>query len=271
MNSAEIKAAARRLGADLVGIAPISRFDNLPESADPRTFAPGTRSVIAVAHRIMRGAFRGIEEGTSFQNTYGCFGMNWPAQFFLAKTVYDLCCEIENIGAEAAPMLSRKYSDNAFEPDYMAYAHACGLGSVGKGGFFLTPEYGHRQRIGFIFTTLELDGDDVIECDFCKDCNACIEACPLNAYTEGKTTPDLSVCASCRNGAFPVPGGCDEVDRYAASCGRACMVALEDKVGNQFAEKFRKRSVWSLGKYGEQLNIGNQFTGGRCPDKFEGK
>lgn len=87
MTSAEIKAAARRLGADLVGIAPVSRFDNLPESTDPRTFAPETRSVIAVAHRIMRGAFRGIEEGTSFQNTYGFFGMRWQEQFFLAKTV----------------------------------------------------------------------------------------------------------------------------------------------------------------------------------------
>ncbi len=270
MTSAEIKAAARRLGADLVGIAPVSRFDNLPESTDPRTFAPETRSVIAVAHRIMRGAFRGIEEGTSFQNTYGFFGMRWQEQFFLAKTVYDLCCEIENTGAEASPLLSRKYANNAFEPDHIAYAHACGLGSAGKGGFFLTPEYGHRQRIGFIFTTLELEGDDIIEVDFCKECNACIAACPLNAYN-GNGTPDPALCAHCQNGAFPSNRGCEKIDRYAASCGRACMVALEDKVGNQFAAKFRKRSVWCRGRDGERINIGNQFSGGRCPDKFEGK
>ena len=270
MTSAEIKAAARRLGADLVGIAPVSRFDGLPAINDPRTFAPETRSVIAVAHRIMRGTFRGIEEGTSFQNTYGCFGKNWAEQFFLAKTVYDLCCEIENDGAEAVPLLSRKYADKEFEPDYQAYAHVCGLGSTGKGGFFLTPEYGHRQRIGFIFTTLELEGDDILEVDFCKECNACMDACPLNAY-EGSGTPDLSLCVHCRNGAFTNENSCDKIDRYAASCGRACMVALENKVGNKFAEKFRKRSVWSRGRDGEQLNLGNQFTGGRCPDKFEGK
>ena len=270
MNSAEIKAAARRLGADLVGIAPVSRFDNLPEAADPRTFAPETRSVITVAHRIMRGAFRGIEEGTSFQNTYGCFGMNWSESFFLARTVYDLCCEIESCGAEASPLLSREYAGNKFVPDYMAYAHACGLGSVGKGGFFLTPEYGHRQRFGFIFTTLELDGDEVIECDFCKDCNACIKGCPLGAYNSDGTL-DLSVCQNCRNGSFPQPGSCDHIDRYAASCGRACMNALEEKITNRFNAKFRKRSVWSLGRDGEVITNANEFTGGRCPDKFGGK
>lgn len=269
MNSAEIKAAARRLGADLVGIAPISRFDALAEAAHPCTFAPETRSVIVVAHRIMRGAIRGIEEGTSFNNSYGCFGLTWSEAHFLAKTVYDLCCEIENSGAEASPLLAREYSGNDFAPDENFYAHAAGLGSTGKGGFFLTPEYGHRQRFGFIFTTLELEGDDMIECDFCKDCNACIDACPLNGYKEDNSV-DYAVCRSCRNGAFPVPGSCKPVDRYAAACGRACMVALEDKVGNRFVEKFRKRSVWQLDLHGEVIT-GNQFTGGRCPEKFEGK
>ena len=270
MNSAEIKEAARRLGADLVGIAPVTRFDGMPQSADPRTLVPGTRSVIVVAHRIMRGTLRGVEEGTSFGNTYHCYGFNWSESFFLSKTVYDLCCEIENSGAEATPLLSRKYSGNDFIPDYMAYAHAAGLGSVGKGGFFLTPEYGHRQRFGFIFTNLELEGDEIIECDFCKDCDACIKGCPLNALTAGKGL-DLNICRKCRNGAWDSPGGSDDVDRYAAACGRACMVALEDKVGNRFVEKFRKRSVWSRDAYGEPLNNGNLFSGGRCPDKMGGK
>lgn len=270
MNSAEIKEAARFYGADLVGIAPVERFDGLPEHSDPRTFAPGTRSVIAIAHRIMRGALRGIEEGTSFSNTYGCFGHTWLENQFLTKTVFDLCCAIENSGAEASPVMSKRYSGNKFIPDFKAYAHAAGLGSTGKGGFFLTPEYGHRQRFAFIFTTLELEGDPIIECDFCDNCDACIKACPLGAWnSENKL--DIELCKHCRNGAFHTPDGAEDVDRCAASCGRACMVALEDKVGNRFAEKFRKRSVWQLGLDGAPISNGNQFAGGKCPDKFEGR
>jgi hypothetical protein len=78
-------------------------------------------------------------------------------------------------------------------------AHAAGLGSVGKGGFFLTPEYGHRQRFGFLFTNLELEGDEVIEVDFRKDCDACIQGCPLKALSAEKGA-DLSICKQCRNG-----------------------------------------------------------------------
>ena len=270
MNSADIKEAARFYGADLVGIAPIERFDGLPEQNHPRTFAPGTRSVIAVAHRIMRGTMRGIEEGTSFSNTYGCFGHSWAESQFLVKTLMDLCSAIENEGFEASPVMSKCYSGNAFVPDYKFYAHAAGLGSTGKGGFFLTPQYGHRQRFGFIFTTLELEGDDVIECNFCGNCNACIAACPLNAMAENAPI-DWELCKQCRNGATATPEGADPVDRYASSCGRACMVALEEKVGNTFAAKFRKRSVWQRGLDGKSVSSGNQFAGGKCPDKFEGR
>lgn len=269
MNSAEIKKAARSLGADLVGIAPVERFNGLPEISDPRTFAPGTRSVIAVGYRIVRGALRGVEEGTSFNNTYGFFGSSHMEKMFMSRTVYDLCCMIENTGAEASPVLSCRYDDKGFVPDYKAYAHAAGLGSVGKGGFFLTPEYGHRQRIAFIFTTLELEGDEVIECDFCQDCDACIKECPLGAYKDGSL--DLNLCRQCKNGAEVTPEGAEEIDRCAASCARACMVALENKIGNRFENKFRKRSVWQRGIHGESLVSGNQFTGGRCPDKFGGK
>ena len=123
MNSAEIKAAARSLGADLVGIAPVARFNGMPENSDPRTFAPGTRSVIAIGYRILRGSLRGVEEGTSFHNTYGFFGSAQMEKMYMSRIVYDLCCMIENTGAEAAPVLSSRYGEKGF---------ACRPGPAGK-------------------------------------------------------------------------------------------------------------------------------------------
>lgn len=270
MNSAEVKKAALSLGADLVGIAPVERFDGMEKSADPRTLMPNARSVIALGYRLTRGTLRGVEEGTSFGNTYIFFGQTGVEQHHLSKIMYDLCCVMEDTGAEACPVLGKQYSTNKFIPDYKAYAHAAGLGSVGKGGFFLTREFGPRQRFGFIFTDLVLEGDEVIECDLCKDCNACITACPLGAYSaEGHL--DLSICSRCHNGAYATPQGSEEVDRLAAACARACIAASGEKITNRLTGEFRVRSVWSLDQYGEALNSGNQFTGGKCPDKFEGK
>ncbi len=51
-------------GADLVGFAPISRFDNAPPRLHPRTIFPSVRTVVAIAVRQPRGALKAVEEGT---------------------------------------------------------------------------------------------------------------------------------------------------------------------------------------------------------------
>ena len=50
-------------GADLVGFAPISRF---PEDSAVRKLLPEARTVIGIAFRVLRGTYRGIEEGSTY-------------------------------------------------------------------------------------------------------------------------------------------------------------------------------------------------------------
>ena len=54
---------AKRYDADLVGFAPASRFDK----EDPifKIF-PQTKTVIGLGFRVLRGIYRGIEEGTTY-------------------------------------------------------------------------------------------------------------------------------------------------------------------------------------------------------------
>ncbi len=254
VSSQKVKEAARAFGADLVGVAPVKRLENLAEIHRPSTLAPATRSVIVVGHRILRGAFRGVEEGTNFGSTYNCYGADWSEDQFLSRTVFHLAAFLEEAGFEAVPLLSHRIAGEAFLPDYQAAAVAAGLGEIGRGGFLLTPRYGHRQRLAMIFTDAELEGDPETAPGLCAGCRACLEACPLNAMREerGETifSLDLSSCKICRNGARDTANRSDAVDRYAASCGRACLVALEGKIGNKFEEKFRKRAVWTRGPVG---------------------
>ncbi len=254
MNNHDIKEAARSFGADLVGVAPVERLDGLPEIHRPRTLAPATRSVIVLGHRIMRGAFRGVEEGTNFWSTYSCYGANWVEDSFLSRTVFHVAAFLEEAGFEAVPLLSHRIAGEAFIPDYLSAAVAAGLGEVGRGGFLLTPQYGHRQRLAMIFTDAAIEGDVEIAPGLCSGCRACLAGCLLGAMREeaGKMefSLDLTICKSCRNGALNDANRSDVVDRYAASCGRGCLVALEGKIGNKFKEKFRKRAVWTRGPVG---------------------
>ena len=59
----EFVALAKECGADLVGVAPASRF---AESDPVFKLLPQVQSVIGIAFRILRGTYRGTEEGTTF-------------------------------------------------------------------------------------------------------------------------------------------------------------------------------------------------------------
>ena len=189
-----VKMQAKALGADLVGIAPIDRFEGAPLQMNPRQIMPEARSVIAVAFRVMRGSLRGVEEGTNFGSTYGLFGFQWLEDNFLSRTTYELTLFIETHGFEGVPLFG--YAPEGMPkgapvaPDKPApnvivdlefAAQAAGLGCVGLGGFFLTPEYGTRQRMAMVLTDAELEPDAIADRSICGNCMACIDACPLGA------------------------------------------------------------------------------------------
>ncbi len=244
----KIEAVALRSGADLFGVASWERWKDLPSNQNPLSLMPDCRSVIAVGKRILRGTFRGVEEGTSFSSTYNMFGALWQERTFLAPAIYETAAALEAMGGEAMPLFGGFADDAPVQLDTKQLAHLAGQGIIGKGGFFLTPKYGHRQRFGLVLTTIELEADAIMDLGFCDDCDACLKACPLNALATGddKYKLDKTLCEQCRNGKLRTfDCAYESLDRLAASCGRACLVALEDKIGNKFKAPFRKRSVWT--------------------------
>ena len=269
MTVSDLRKIAEECGADFLAVAPADRWQELPPEKNPRSILPDCQSVIVIGRRIARGAFRGVEEGTNFNSTYRMFGKNWLEDKFLLRMANEIVCAVEKQGYDAVPlddaivpgrqsdMTGHGFAGNvAMECTY--FAHLAGLGSMGKGGFFLTPEFGSRQRFKMILTDLVLDADlPVIDLDFCDNCSACLDACPLHAMSEelteqGKFTRNNRLCLECKNGTCGDTYSREEkLDRLAAGCGRACLVALENKIANQFHQPFRKRAVWERDLYGK--------------------
>lgn len=294
MDTKSLKQTAKEFLVDDVGIAPIERFDVLPPEKNPKSIFPECQSVIVLSKRILRGALRGVEEGTNFNSTYSFFGANLLENDFLAMVTYDLTCWIESQGYEAVPLFGyANDADMAFgvpvapgKPvpnvvvDQNFAAQAAGVAAIGKGGFSLSPEYGPRQRFAMILTDCKLEADPVIKNTTCDGCNACIVGCPLGAYKKNTVKLgvsgsecevaelDLTVCKVCQNGAQVQGGRGGAVDRLAASCARACIVRLEkDKLcGNKFKNEFRKREPWALDPQrkiiscGVNVNVGGQVN-----------
>lgn len=283
MNSNEIKKYAKERGADMVGIASIDRFKRRPSESSPLVIFPECKSVIVLGRRILRGSMRGVEEGTNFHSTYNTFGYIWLEDNFLSRTTYEVTCFIEAQGFEGVPIFGYheegmpkgrpvgpgKPAPNVILSQEFA-AQAAGLGEIGLGDFFITPEYGTRQRFAFVLTDAELAPDPVSSKKICGDCGLCAAACPFGAidlknrktvgvppYTMEVAAVDYAVCRSCPNGAMLGGGRGSRPDRCAAACGRACVARLEatGKLSNKFEFPFRKRTPWALGHFSRSVEV----------------
>ena len=209
MTSAEVKALAKSLGADLVGITSMDRFEGAPMQMDPRYIMPEAKSMIVMAFRVMRGSLRGIEEGTFFSN-YSAMGYGGLTYLYIPMTVINLCKYIEDEGYEAIPLGHQsdwRAINNSGElkkdwsvpvepgkpaPDIMIHlriaAYLAGLGEIGYSKMFLTPEFGPRVRIGVVMTEMELEPDPIYEGpQLCNKCMACVKACPGDCISATET------------------------------------------------------------------------------------
>lgn len=209
MNAAEVKALAKSLGADLVGITSMDRFEGAPIQMDPRYIMPEAKSMIVMAFRVMRGSLRGVEEGTFFSN-YSAMGYGGLTYNYIPMTVINLCKYIEDEGYEAIPLghqsdwrainnyggrkknFSVPVAPGLPAPDIMVHlriaAYLAGLGEIGYSKMFLTPEFGPRVRIGVVMTEMELEPDPIYEGpQLCNKCKACVKACPGGCISADKT------------------------------------------------------------------------------------
>ena len=195
-----IKDKAAELGIDCIGIGNIERFQGAPKLMSPATYFPGAKSVIAVAMRIPRGTYRGIEEGTHWHN-YTFYSYKQLNTLFRPRLSYELACFIEDHGWEAAlhfpavpeghGTIQEPVRGDDVPPDVVCsvriIAAGCGLGEVGFSKVFLTKKFGPRVRLGLIFTDCELEPDPILDTgDICLHCGACTRECPGNAVPSVK-------------------------------------------------------------------------------------
>ncbi len=189
--TAEVKRIALEEGADLVGIAPISRFDDAPENLHPRTIFSGTVSVIALGCRMLRGALKTIEEGNYWQ-AYNCDSYQYLNEVLAPHMLRKIVIFLEDQGYTSVPIHNpfsshqgRPVRPGGTKPDGLLSLRvvgcAAGLGELGLSKLFLTPQFGPRQRMFCILTDAVLEPDPLFRGSVCDNCGECTRACPSGA------------------------------------------------------------------------------------------
>lgn len=270
----ELNEYAKSVGADLLGIASIDRFNEVDKDKHPCTIFPETKSVIMVGKRITRGTLRGIEEGTQF-DIYRVYGRDWLVNRILAMTTFQIAEFIEDNGWEAVPVpnlpsevppVGISVQPGQVAPnvmlDFNDAAVRAGLGEIGYLNILLTPEFGPLQRLQMILTSLELEADSINKAQICDNSQNHIDFCPLDAINSEDEQEldicgekmkvagiDYKKCESCENGAFPNPfHPAGKPDRLGAICVRNCLDYLEknNKLKKEFKNPFRKKPAWQI-------------------------
>lgn len=207
------------LGMDAVGIADPEAFDDERPGHRPEDILPGVKSVIVFLKRIPDGiwqaAFRAREDGNAdARSIYAAFGRELTPNMNLFFMGFNLAQYIErNHACTSVPIPAGEMQNvtpiNTPLPAFVGARHnawvlhparaavAAGLGEIAWNNAFVTQQFGPRQGIGLVLTTLELDFDAPYTGPrLCRpeSCGICARICPTRAIPlPGGETEDFEI------------------------------------------------------------------------------
>ena len=185
MTSQQVKQRLYDMGADLVGIAGVDRFDGAPQGFHPADVLPDCRSVIVFAKRFLRAT---VDCKTTVPYTI----VRNLLSSMMDEMAVRFCTQMEDADIAAVPTGTN--GPTLFDTRTERFrnivsakhcAQAAGLGTIGKNTLLITPQFGNMVWLSVILTEAELEADVLIEKSLCpKGCSLCIDACPIGALGE---------------------------------------------------------------------------------------
>ncbi|MBT4816216.1 MAG: 4Fe-4S binding protein, partial [Lentisphaerae bacterium] len=201
--TAEAKAKAFTMGAHLVGVGNIERWDKCPTLMSPKGIMPTAKSVLVCGIHHTDGM---IEMGGEVSpHDQGTYSYQMLMNYHLDVMSYTMARFFEDAGYRAVPISAsniwryRPYKDleATFAPDmsHIYASVAAGLTELGYSGLAMSPEYGPRNRFVSIITDAPLEATPLMPGGtMCDDCGMCIKHCPTDAIdkeVEGKVAIEI--------------------------------------------------------------------------------
>lgn len=178
---------AKRLGAELVGFAPVSRWNEYGEVAPqyrPQAIWGKANTAIVLGVPMLLPI---IESTPSINYTV----MYDTANVLLDQIGYRLAVYLNNLGYASVFMPRDGYGSLDIllkkMPACFGLIYAgkyAGLGTIGYSHNLINPKYGPRARYVAVLTQADIPGDPVIEKDLCTRCGVCKKLCPTQAFAD---------------------------------------------------------------------------------------
>ncbi|MBI4345001.1 MAG: epoxyqueuosine reductase [Euryarchaeota archaeon] len=159
---AEVERAAREEGIDLIGFVGTEGLRNLD--------LPWPKSAVVFGIAVRDDL---LVTGVKYPH--------WPK----ARQLIDILLDniARNIAARLEALGHKAVAVSSSEPKYgvRRLALEASLGSIGKNGLIVTPQFGPRVRFGAVLTDAPLKPTPREKREYCTGCNVCVERCPAGA------------------------------------------------------------------------------------------
>ena len=236
----QVKKTALELGADLVGVAPVERFEvpprfnedklygYLPTGYQPTELLPGAKSVIVIGVRHLSGVLESNVTDLDTTYAFGNFGyvhinrvLN-TLSFDLGRWLEDRSWTTLPLGAAGAYRFDENnYRDGKTIGPLIGLfsmkraAVLAGVGRRARSGLVATPRYGTKVRLGALITTAPLEGTPLLEGAPCPpNCNICVTVCPMRAINAEGRIDHIKCFSDCGRLGKSVEEVINEIKKY---------------------------------------------------------
>ena len=231
----DLRAYLLEQGADLVGFGLAEQLEGAPEIMKPKRYLPDASTLISIGLHINEAScdliarsVRDHESPPSYRS-FQIFTLN-IINPQLDRLAYLGAKFLEHRGYRAYPLPANmphiikptpQYSGGLGDVSHRHVAVACGLGEIGWHNLFITPQYGTRQKLITIVTTVPLVPDSMWQGRLC-DPEACGFQCALACPT-GAIPKDIA-----RKVSVKIGGRIEEYAKIVAwRCGWGCSGMLK--------------------------------------------
>jgi epoxyqueuosine reductase len=182
-SSRAIKKRITQYGADICGVAPVTRFVNAPKGFHPCDICPDCKSVAVFASRFPLSTLQARTNApyTLVRNKM-VEKVDWIS--------FNVSNELETEGIVSVPIPSADPydywdADRTHGRGIMSLKHAgvlAGLGVLGKNTLLMNDRFGNMIWLGAILVSVDLQPDPIASYEGCNSgCMLCIDSCPQHA------------------------------------------------------------------------------------------
>jgi epoxyqueuosine reductase QueG len=186
-----------RLGADLAGVVSYETMQSYGAQWNKvKEILPEARSVLVSGVRMIDSTLAPAKKNIRVpQYSTKCLYEE------LDRISFGISRYLDDLGYQAVPYspylpveMGKESMGLIGDISHCQTAHEAGLGVIGKSRLLLTERFGPRIRLLSIVTDAPLKPGKRLEKDYCKNCDLCIKACPVDAIGNDGTVDALK-CA----------------------------------------------------------------------------